>query len=175
MARKKTSGSNGSSPAQAGNGEPPKTEEQDFEAFRFIETFSDVGRLLEQNYDLRSGLSRHQTRVVVALLNQDGQTQTELANALGIHKVSAGIYISELEEMGLVERRPHPKDGRAKCIFLTQTLYDLRGGGEEIIKTLHAGIIKGLSDTDYQSFMSSMEIIRTNLEALKAEVPQTDG
>lgn len=142
----------------------------DFEPFHFIELFSDVGRLLEQNYDMRSGLTRHQTRLVAALLQQDGQTQTELANALGIHKVSAGIYISELEEIGLVERRPHPNDGRAKCIFLTPTLHELRSGGEEIIKTLHTGIIKGMSDKDYQTFMSGLQVIRTNLEALKAEI-----
>ncbi|MEQ9520845.1 MAG: MarR family winged helix-turn-helix transcriptional regulator [Parvibaculum sp.] len=154
---------------------PAPSKDQDLEAFRFFDVFSDVGRLLEQNYDLRSGLSRHQTSLIIALLNQDGQTQTELANALGIHKVSAGIYISELETIGLVERRPHPKDGRAKCIFLTQLLHDLRGGGQDLLKTLHAGVIKGMSTKDYQVFMAGLEMMRANLVVMKDDVAPTQS
>ncbi len=138
----------------------------DSEAFYFIDLFSNVGRLMEHNYDSRSGLSRNQTRVIVALLQSDGLTQTELANALNIHKVSAGIYISELEDIGLIERRPHPQDGRAKCIYLTQLLHDLRGGSEDIIKEMHKGIVEGIEGEDYRRLLSYMRTMLKNLQKM---------
>lgn len=150
-------------------------ETMDPEAFNFIDLFTEVGHLIAHNYDSRSGLSRNQTRVIVELLKSDGLTQTELANTLSIHKVSAGIYISELEEIGLVERRPHPQDGRAKCIFLTQLLHDLRGGGESIVKELHTGIIAGIEGEDYERLLHYMHKMKTNLEKLAAEItPRED-
>ena len=151
-----------------------QTSDQDeVDAFYFIELFTDVGRLIAHNYDSRSGLSRNQTRVIIALLQSDGKTQTDLAAELGIHKVSAGIYISELEEMGLVERRPHPMDGRAKCIFLTQLLQDLRGGGNKIVKELHKGIIEGMSKNDYQNLLKYMRTMQANLEKMTPADTQT--
>ncbi len=142
------------------------SDQDEVEAFYFIELFTDVGRLIAHNYDSRSGLSRNQTRVIIALLQSDGQTQTDLATELCIHKVSTGIYISELEEMGLVERRPHPLDGRAKCIFLTQLLHNLRGGGNKIVKELHKGICEGMSDDDYQNLLKYMRTMQANLEKM---------
>lgn len=145
------------------------------EAAYFIDLFSKVGELLALNYDERSGLSRNQNRVIMALLEQDGQTQTELANTLGIHKVSAGIYISELEAIGLVERRPHPQDGRAKCIFLTELLHRLRGGGEEILKNMHKGVIHGLSETDYRQMLHYMRVMESNLQKMAKELSPKTG
>ncbi len=148
------------------------TERDELDPFYFIELFAEVGALLQHNYDSRSGLSRNQTRVIVTLLKTDGLTQTELADALGIHKVSAGIYISELEEIGLVERRPHPQDGRAKCIFLTPVLHELRQGGEQIIVDMHKGIIEGIPPEEYLQLLRYMRTLRDNLlKMTPAEMP----
>ncbi len=163
--------------AQSPSSKPQNADE--IQAFYFIDLFAEVGRLMAHNYDTRSGLSRNQTRIIIALLQSDGRTQTDLTNELGIHKVSTGIYISELEELGLVERKPHPQDGRAKCIFLTKKLHDLRGSGNEIVKELHKGIIEGMSNTDYQNLLSYMRMMQSNLEKMSpsdaAEKDQSDS
>ena len=142
------------------------TDRDELDPFYFIELFSEVGSLLQHNYDSRSGLSRNQTRVIVTLLKTDGLTQTELADALGIHKVSAGIYISELEEIGLVERKPHPQDGRAKCIFLTPILHELRSGGEDIVRDMHRGVIEGIEPEEYLRLLGYMRLMRDNLKKM---------
>lgn len=69
------------------------TDRDELDPFYFIELFSEVGSLLQHNYDSRSGLSRNQTRVIVTLLKTDGLTQTELADALAFTKFPP-VFIS---------------------------------------------------------------------------------
>lgn len=57
-----------------------------------------------------------------------GSRLTELAQALGVSKQAVGQLVDELSEMGLLERRPDPDDGRAKRVCYTslgrQGLFD---------------------------------------------------
>tara|TARA_R110000868_G_scaffold201977_3_gene449508 strand:- start:628 stop:1167 length:540 start_codon:yes stop_codon:yes gene_type:complete len=122
-----------------------------------------VGSFLATIYDRRSPLTRQQTRVIGVLLAQDGQTQTELANALQIHKVSVGIYISELEKMGLVERRQHETDRRAKCIFLTKLLHATKHIGMKHYDTVHHIATEGIDEQAYLNMLDCIELMRTNL------------
>lgn len=65
-----------------------------------------------------------------------GSRVVDIAKAQGISKNAVGQVISELEELGYVERRPDPSDGRAKSVHYTdkglQMLADAREIGEEI-------------------------------------------
>src|SRR5580658_9743611 len=57
---------------------------------------------------------------VMARLAKDGPATTaDLARAEAIKPQSMGATIAALEEMGMVERRPHPSDGRQVNIELT--------------------------------------------------------
>lgn len=132
----------------------------------FIELLTEVGTLLATSYDRRSGLSRNQTRIIVALLHRDGQTQTELAHELQIHKVSVGIYVGELEALGLVERRSHPRDKRAKCIFLTPLLLSQKHVGDAYVAEIHNAAVQGIGESDYLVMLACIARMRTNLAAL---------
>src|SRR5579864_416372 len=58
--------------------------------------------------------------LVIARLARDGPATTaDLARAEYMKPQSMGTTIAALEEMGLVERRPHPTDGRQVHIHLT--------------------------------------------------------
>lgn len=122
-----------------------------------------VGTLLSTIYDRRSVLTRQQTRLIGVLLANDGQTQTDLANALEIHKVSVGIYISELEELGLVERRQHPTDRRAKCIFLTPRLHASKHIGVETYAAIHHLATQGIDQKAYLGMLECIALMRENL------------
>lgn len=135
----------------------------------FLYLITEVGELLATNYDRRSGLSRNQTRIIVELLQRDGQTQTELANALLIHKVSIGIYVGELEALGLVERRSHPRDKRAKCIYLTPLLHANKHLGVEHFAKLHNAAIDGMKKSDYLTMLDCLALMQANLVALEEE------
>ena len=53
------------------------------------------------------------------LLGRDDVTTVELARHLGITKQSASEVVGLLERSGTVRRAPHPTDGRARVLLLT--------------------------------------------------------
>lgn len=57
---------------------------------------------------------------VLTRLDKDGpMTTADLARLEGVKPQSMGTVIGTLEEMGLIERKPHPTDGRQVNIGLT--------------------------------------------------------
>ena len=59
-------------------------------------------------------------RAIFLHLGQNGASRSvELALAAGIRPQSMMVIIHELEDMGLIERRPDPGDSRAKLIDFT--------------------------------------------------------
>jgi DNA-binding MarR family transcriptional regulator len=53
------------------------------------------------------------------LVGRDDVTTVELARHLGITKQSTSEVVAVLERTGTVRRAPHPSDGRARVILLT--------------------------------------------------------
>lgn len=140
-------------------------EDERFSPQYLLNLLMNVGTLLSTIYDRRSPLTRQQTRLIGVLLENDGQTQTDLANALEIHKVSVGIYISELESLGLVERRQHPTDRRAKCIFLTPLLHATKHIGVQSYSAIHHLATEGIDQKAYLGMLDCIELMRSNLNA----------
>ena len=54
-----------------------------------------------------------------ARLSAGGATITELAEHLNVTRQAAAQLVDELVAKGYVERRPHPRDARARLIVLT--------------------------------------------------------
>lgn len=50
---------------------------------------------------------------------KDGQTPLALARAFQVPKTSMTHSLAVLERHGLVEMRPNARDGRSKCVFIT--------------------------------------------------------
>jgi DNA-binding MarR family transcriptional regulator len=80
-----------------------------------------IGRLARR---LRAAAAQHELSLtesaVLARLDRDGPATTaELARAEGMRPQSMSVAIAALEERGLIERRPHPSDGRQVNITLT--------------------------------------------------------
>lgn len=50
---------------------------------------------------------------------KDGRTPLELARAFQVPKTSMTHSLAVLERHSLIEMRPNPRDGRSKCVFIT--------------------------------------------------------
>jgi DNA-binding MarR family transcriptional regulator len=59
----------------------------------------------------------------------------ELAAALGIERPNATVLVDELESLGLVRRRPHPTDRRAKLVEATRKGKTMARRANEILAT----------------------------------------
>jgi DNA-binding MarR family transcriptional regulator len=59
----------------------------------------------------------------------------ELAGAMGIDPPNASVLVTELESLGLMRRRPHPTDGRAKLVELTRKGKAMARRANEILAT----------------------------------------
>jgi DNA-binding MarR family transcriptional regulator len=74
--------------------------------------------------------------LVVARLAKDGPATTaDLARAEGMKPQSMGTTVAALEEMGIVERKPHPTDGRQVNVELTAKGAAMRKSAKDAKRT----------------------------------------
>jgi DNA-binding MarR family transcriptional regulator len=73
----------------------------------------------------------------------------ELADALGIDPPNATVLVTDLEQQGLVQRKPHPTDGRAKVVEATRKGKALARRADEILSAPPAALAAlGAEDLD---------------------------
>jgi len=68
------------------------------------------------------------------LLSAGGATITQLAEHLDVTRQAAAQLVDELSANGYVERRPHPRDARARLIVLTEKGWACTHAAEAAIK-----------------------------------------
>jgi DNA-binding MarR family transcriptional regulator len=71
-----------------------------------------------------------------------------------------GTTIAALEEMGMVERKPHPTDGRQMNIELTAKGAAVRNSVKEAKKTWLAQAIAQLDERERETLFKAGEIIQ---------------
>jgi len=80
------------------------------------------------------GLSFSRTRAVRRVAEKP-MSMGELAAALAIDRPNATVLVDDLETQGLVRRRPHPTDRRAKMVEATRKGKSLARRANEILST----------------------------------------
>ena len=91
-------------------------------AFGFL--VHDVSRLIKRRFERRARqmglpITRQQAAVVLNIAANEGVSQAEVANWLGIEPIALVRMLDKLHEEGLVERRVHPTDRRVRTLWLT--------------------------------------------------------
>lgn len=99
--------------------------------------------------------------MVMARLAKDGPATTaDLARAEGIKPQSMRTTIATLEEMGMVERIPHPTDGRQVNIQLTPHGIAIRNSEREAKQTWLNNAISTLSKEERETLFAAGKIIK---------------
>jgi len=125
-----------------------------------------VGLLIRR---VRAAAASHELSLtesaVLARLAKEGPTTTaDLARAEGVKPQSMGTTISTLEEMGLVERKPHPTDGRQVNLELTIKGVDLYKSAKDARRTWLAHAIVQLDEQERQTLFAAGKIIKRLVE-----------
>jgi DNA-binding MarR family transcriptional regulator len=113
----------------------------------------DHGRRRQVSDEL--GLSFGRTRALRRLARQP-LSMKELAAKLGIDPPNATTLVAELESQGLVQRRPHPTDGRAKLVEATPQGLDMARRADEILATPPAAL-SALDDQDLHTLQEILD------------------
>jgi len=79
-----------------------------------------------------AGISFGRVRAVRRVARQP-MSMRELADALGIDPPNATAVVDDLEERGLVRRRPHPSDRRAKLVEATRKGKSMARRADEVL------------------------------------------
>ena len=102
---------------------------------------------------------------VMARLAKDGPATTaDLARAEAMKPQSMGATVAALEEMGIVERKPHPTDGRQVNIALTAKGAAIRNSAKDAKRTWLAQAIAQLDKHDQATLFAAGEIIKRLVE-----------
>ncbi len=91
------------------------------------------------------GLSTGTFPIMLQLWEQDGRSQRDLVEALGIEQATVANSLNRMERDGLILRRPDDHDGRIKRSWLTARGQTLRAPAIAAAEAVNASALAGLS------------------------------
>jgi DNA-binding MarR family transcriptional regulator len=109
------------------------------------------------------GLHPGQEALLMELWTQDGRTQANLAEALGVEPPTVTKMLQRMEAADLVSRRPDVSDRRAIRVSLTPKGRRLRGRVEKLWAELEAQTVAGLSDRQLATLRNLLNALESNL------------
>jgi DNA-binding MarR family transcriptional regulator len=102
---------------------------------------------------------------VLSRLEREGPaTSAELARAEGVTPQSMGVAVAALEDLELVERKAHPKDGRRLVIRLTAKGRSLREHTKAAKETWLAQALEKLDKQELAILFKASEIMKRMAE-----------
>lgn len=107
----------------------------------------------ERKIAVADALGLSWTRVLaLRRLTVGPQTQRELADRLSSDQPYVTLMVDDLEKQGLVQRKPHPDDRRAKLVELTASGRAAAARADAILDELPAEL-HGVPDADLEAVL----------------------
>jgi DNA-binding MarR family transcriptional regulator len=98
------------------------------------------------------------TPPLFALLNvlgaRKGAIQQEIGSAMGIDPSTMVSLIDQLESAGLAERRPHPKDRRAREVAITPKGRRILVQARELARRVERDLLRGLTASERRQLLT---------------------
>lgn len=138
----------------------------------------DVARLMRRRFDRQAqalNLTRAQWSVLFHLHRNEGSTQACIAQLMDIKPITLARLIDRLEADGWVERRCHPSDRRARCLYLAAKAHPVLDAMQDISNRVRNEAVAELPDAEVEHFLDTLEHIKANLTALENRVGRTEA
>ena len=139
-------------------------------SFGFI--LSDISRLARKEFDRRVRdlrVTRAQWLVLLHLARRPGCTQSELADAMQMQKITVGRHADRLLRSGWIERRDHAEDKRAYHLYVARKAQPLIEKLATVAEQLRQEYMDGLSASRRDALISDLLHIKSNLVRLDAD------
>ena len=103
------------------------------------------------------GLAPAQFMTLLELWDDDGLTQQELRLRLDVEQATMANTLKRMERDGLITRRAHKSDKRARLVYLTGKARGLRDQALVAAKEQNAKAMAGLSEAEHQQLIALMQ------------------
>ena len=103
---------------------------------------------------------------LLALFEQDGQSQRELCQRVRIEQPTMANTLRRMERDGLIRRLPDPSDGRRTSVMLTERARGLEESLVGAARSVNSAATNGLTEEELATFMRTLSRIIGNLEAV---------
>lgn len=126
----------------------------------------DLSRLMRRTFAERLGssaLTLAQARALVYLSRHNGIRQVELAGLLEVQPMTLARLIDQLDEAGMVERRPDPADRRAYRLHITEAAAPHLATIDRVVSAIWADALRGIDPQQSAVLLSSLSTMRENL------------
>ena len=133
---------------------------------------SDISRLARTEFDRRvRGLkvTRAQWLVLLHLARRPGCTQSELADAMQMQKITVGRHAERLLRAGWIERRDHADDARAYPLYVSRKAEPLIQKLTAVADELRSEYMRGLSVSRRDALIADLLHIKSNLLRMDAD------
>jgi DNA-binding MarR family transcriptional regulator len=106
------------------------------------------------------GLTAQQMMALGALWREENVSLGKFARRAGIGKAAAVTMIRRLEQMGLVSRRPDPRDARLNLLRLTDKARKLAPQVAEKVAILEEGIESAIGQENTKILIKALSVIQ---------------
>lgn len=103
------------------------------------------------------GLKPVDFSVMSLITHNPGITSRQLCHTLGILPPNLVGMVNTLEKRELIERRPHPRDGRAMGLHLTPSGQELMREAERTAAALEADVAGGLTAAELRTLIGLLK------------------
>ncbi|WP_246361456.1 MarR family winged helix-turn-helix transcriptional regulator [Moheibacter lacus] len=90
---------------------------------------------------------------------KSGTPSTSLGPKMGIEPTSLSRTLKNLEERGLITRKPNPEDGRSVLIVLTEDGLTMRNVSKEVVLNFYDSIHQKISVEELNIFFNVLQKI----------------
>ncbi len=133
---------------------------------------SDISRLARTEFDRRVrelGVTRAQWLVLLHLARRPGCTQTDLAEAMQMQKITVSRHADRLVRAGWIERRDHADDARAYHLYISKKAAPLIEKLTRVADAMRLEFMDGLSDSRRDALITDLLHVRSNLVRMDAD------
>ena len=110
------------------------------------------------------GIVPGQFPALLALWDKDGLTQKELLALLDIEQATLANTLTRMERDGLITRKEHPADARARTIHLTEKVRAIRDSAYKVAMEVNEDALSDFSDKERAVFLDFMRRTITTLQ-----------
>lgn len=110
------------------------------------------------------GVTVSQWTLLKKVWQQEGRSQVELQEHLGLEAATITGLIQRMTNLGLVQRRPDPNDKRVQRVYLTERGHELKSLTASLLEEVNAHAMQGFTADEQEFFMRLLKRALRNFD-----------